>query len=188
MNFAGVFKAPAVIVCQNNQWSISVPVARQTASQTLAIKGRAYGVPSVRVDGNDLLAVYEVVQDAVDRARGGEGPTFIEALTYRIGAHSTSDDPTRYRSEAEVETWRKRDPLDRLRKHLATRGLVDDARDKALDAEIAAEVGAAVDEVESLPAPARATLFEDVYAEMPWHLREQKEELEKLPPAPPHVG
>src|SRR5580704_1779646 len=111
LNFAGVYKTPCVVVCQNNQWSISVPVARQTASATLAIKGRAYGVPSVRVDGNDLLAVYAVVRDAARRARSGEGPTFIEALTYRIGAHSTSDDPTRYRSDAEVAAWQKKDPL-----------------------------------------------------------------------------
>ena len=130
-----------MLVCQNNQWSISVPVAKQTASQTIAIKGRAYGVPGVRVDGNDLLAVYEVVHDAIVRARSGGGPTFVEALTYRIGAHSTSDDPTRYRSEAEVDAWRKKDPLDRLRRHLVVRGLVDDARDATLDAEIAEEIG-----------------------------------------------
>jgi pyruvate dehydrogenase E1 component alpha subunit/2-oxoisovalerate dehydrogenase E1 component alpha subunit len=188
MNFAGVYKVPSVLICQNNQWSISVPVARQTASQTIAIKGRAYGVPSVRVDGNDLLAVYEVVQDAVDHARGGHGTTFIEALTYRIGAHSTSDDPTRYRSEAEVETWRRKDPLDRLRRHLVVRGLTDDARDARLDAEITEEVAAAVREVEALPPPARASLFDDVYAELPWHLAEQKAQLEALPPAPPHGG
>jgi len=188
MNFAGVYKVPAVIVCQNNQWSISVPVSKQTASTTLAIKGRAYGVPSVRVDGNDLLAVYKVVSEAVARARDSGGPTFIEALTYRIGAHSTSDDPTRYRSEAEVDAWRKKDPLDRLRRHLVLRGLVDDARDAAEDVEIAREVGDAVREVEELPPPARATLFDDVYASVPWNLREQREALEKLGPAPPHGG
>jgi pyruvate dehydrogenase E1 component alpha subunit len=103
MNFAGVFKTPCVIICQNNHWAISVPTARQSASATLAIKGRAFGVPSVRVDGNDLLAVYKAVRDAVKRARSGGGATFLEALTYRIGAHSTSDDPSRYRSQAEVE-------------------------------------------------------------------------------------
>src|SRR5262249_8666547 len=128
MNFAGVFKTPSVIVCQNNHWSISVPTERQTASKTIAVKGRAYGVPAVRVDGNDLLAVYKVMSDALARARRGGGPTFIEALTYRIGAHSTSDDPTRYRAEAEVEAWKRKDPLDRLRKHLAQLGMVDDAK------------------------------------------------------------
>jgi len=186
MNFAGVFKAPCVVLCQNNHWSISVPTARQTASVTLAIKGRAYGVPAVRVDGNDLLAVYKVLHDALDRARAGEGPTFIEALTYRIGAHSTSDDPTRYRSDEEVESWKKKDPLDRLRKHLTGQGLVDDAFDKALDEEHAAEIGAAVKAMEELPPPSRESLFEDVYAELPWNLREQRDELSKLPPAPTH--
>ena len=115
MNFAAVFRAPCVMICQNNHWAISVPSSKQTASRTFAVKGRAYGVPSVRVDGNDALAVWRVVADAVARARSGGGPTFIEALTYRIGAHSTSDDPTRYRSQEEVEAWMKRDPLQRLR-------------------------------------------------------------------------
>jgi pyruvate dehydrogenase E1 component alpha subunit/2-oxoisovalerate dehydrogenase E1 component alpha subunit len=122
MNFAGVFKTPCVLICQNNHWAISVPSSRQTASPTFAIKGRAYGIPSVRVDGNDLLAVYHVVAEAVSRARRGEGPTFIEALTYRIGAHSTSDDPTRYRTQEEVEAWMKKDPLARLRAYLVGRG------------------------------------------------------------------
>jgi pyruvate dehydrogenase E1 component alpha subunit/2-oxoisovalerate dehydrogenase E1 component alpha subunit len=188
LNFAGVAKAPCVIVCQNNQWSISVPVARQTASATIAIKGRAYGVPSVRVDGNDLLAVYKVVKEAADRARTGHGPTFVEALTYRIGAHSTSDDPTRYRSDAEVEVWRKKDLLDRLRRYLVLEGLVDDARDQAMDVALSADIAAAVREVESLPPPERATLFDDVYASLPWNLEEQRDLLAKLPPAPPHGG
>ncbi len=186
MNFAGVFHAPCVIVCQNNHWSISVPTSRQTASRTIAVKGRAYGVPAVRVDGNDLLAVCKVLGEAFERARSGGGPTFVEAFTYRIGAHSTSDDPTRYRSEAEVEAWKKKDPLDRLRRHLVIRGLMDDARDAALEQELQDEISPAIKAVEQLPVPDRSTLFEDVYAEMPWHLREQKEQLEKLPPAPTH--
>jgi pyruvate dehydrogenase E1 component alpha subunit len=186
MNFAGVYKVPCIILCQNNHWSISVPVSRQTASETIAIKGRAYGVPSVRVDGNDVLAVYEVVRDATDRARRGEGPTFIEALTYRIGAHSTSDDPTRYRTEAEVESWRQKDPLMRLRAHLVGLGLADDTRDAALDEAMSREIGAAVDAVEQMPPPDRASLFDDVYGELPWHLREQRDELAKHPPAPAH--
>jgi pyruvate dehydrogenase E1 component alpha subunit/2-oxoisovalerate dehydrogenase E1 component alpha subunit len=186
LNFAAVFRVPCVIICQNNQWSISVPTSRQTASQTLAIKGRAYGVPSVRVDGNDLLAVCKVVRDAFTSARAGEGPTFVEAVTYRIGAHSTSDDPTRYRSDAEVEEWKKKDPLDRLRKHVVFRGLLDDARDAALERELQEEISLAVKKVEELPTPARSTLFEDVYATLPWNLVEQRDALEKLPPAPHH--
>jgi len=176
MTFASRFRPPCVLVCQNNHWSISVPTARQTASRTIAVKARAYRIPGVRVDGNDLLAVYEVVKEAVDRAREGKGPTFVEAVTYRIGAHSTSDDPTRYRSNDEVEAWKRKDPLDRLRKHLVTLGLVDDASDAALEAELAREIGQAVNRVEAMPGCERRSLFEDVYAEMPWNLKEQLEE------------
>ena len=186
MSFAGVFHVPAVIVCQNNHWSISVPTHKQTASRTLAIKGRAYGVPSVRVDGNDLLAMYTVLSEAVKQAREGGGPTFVEALTYRIGAHSTSDDPSRYRAEAEVEEWRRKDPLDRLRKHLVHLGLVDDGSDARLEAEMNEQITAAIRAVEELPAPDRTTIFDDVYAELPWHLREQRAELEASPKAPAH--
>ena len=188
MNFAGVFKTPSVLICQNNHWAISVPSAKQTASPTFAIKGRAYGIPGVRVDGNDLLAVYRVVSDAVARARRGEGTTFIEAVTYRIGAHSTSDDPTKYRSQDEVDVWLARDPLARLRRYVVGRGLLDDASDAALEEELNAEIAAAITEVEALGPPARETLFDDVYAELPWHLVEQRAELLRNPPAPSHGG
>jgi pyruvate dehydrogenase E1 component alpha subunit/2-oxoisovalerate dehydrogenase E1 component alpha subunit len=187
MNFAGVWRAPCVVVCQNNHWSISVPTEKQTASRTIAVKARAYGMPGVRVDGNDVLAVFGVLRDALGRARGGEGPTFVEAVTYRMGAHSTSDDPTRYRSQEEVDAWARKDPLDRLRRHLVHLGLVSDASDAALDKELVAEIAAAVDEVEKMPAPARASLLEDVYAEQPWHLREQLAELQNVPVAPTHA-
>jgi pyruvate dehydrogenase E1 component alpha subunit len=188
MNFAGVFKVPCVIVCQNNHWSISVPTERQTASRTIAVKGRAYGVPAVRVDGNDFLAMHRVLADALGRAKSGMGPTFIEAVTYRIGAHSTSDDPSRYRSDSEVEAWKKKDPVDRLRAYLVNQGLLDDAADAKLEEELALEIGAAVNEVESLPLPARDTLFDDVYATLPWNLEEQRRELSVLPEAPKHGG
>jgi pyruvate dehydrogenase E1 component alpha subunit len=186
MTFAAAYKAPVVIICQNNHWSISVPTARQTASRTLAVKGRAYGIPSVRVDGNDLLAVHAVLEKATERARRGEGPTFVEALTYRIGAHSTSDDPTRYRTDAEVESWKRKDPVDRLAKHLRVIGAIDEASEKAMEAELAAEIGEVIKSVEELPPPERASLFDDVYAEPTWNLREQREVLEQLPPAPSH--
>jgi pyruvate dehydrogenase E1 component alpha subunit/2-oxoisovalerate dehydrogenase E1 component alpha subunit len=186
MNFAAVFQTPSVLVCQNNHWSISLPVSRQTASATLAVKGRAYGMPSVRVDGNDLLAVFKVVADAAHRARSGSGPTFIEAVTYRIGAHSTSDDPTRYRTDEEVRLWTKKDPLDRLRKHLVALGLTDDARDAVLEQEVNAEISTAVQEVEDLPPPDRASLFEDVYETLPWNLREERDELERSSVASPY--
>lgn len=188
MNFAGVFQVPCVFVCQNNQWSISVPVSRQTASATLAIKARAYGMPGVRVDGNDLLAVFKVVTDAARVARSGGGPTFIEAVTYRIGAHSTSDDPARYRASGEVLEWRKKDPIHRMQRHLAVLGLTDESRDARLDAELNSEISSAFLEVEHLPPPPRASLFDDVYENLPWNLLEQRDELEKLPSAPPHTG
>jgi pyruvate dehydrogenase E1 component alpha subunit len=184
MNFAGVWRVPCVLVCQNNHWSISVPTDRQTAARTIAVKARAYGLPGVRVDGNDLLAVYGVIRDALDRARAGGGPTFVEAVTYRMGPHSTSDDPTRYRSQAEVDAWAAKDPLLRLRAHLVGLGLVSNASDAALEKEIVLEIASAVDDVERLPPPARESLLDDVYAEMPWHLREQLEELKKIVHAP----
>lgn len=186
MTFAAKFRVPSVIVCQNNHWSISVPTAKQTASKTIAVKARTYGIPGVRVDGNDVLAVYKVLSDAADRARRGDGPTFVEALTYRIGAHSTSDDPSRYRSDAEVEAWKKKDPVDRLARHLRKLSLVDDAFEERLEAELTAEIAAAVNEVEALPPPARESLFDDVYAQLPWHLRAQREELLASEPAPSH--
>jgi pyruvate dehydrogenase E1 component alpha subunit len=188
MNFAGVYKAPCVIVCQNNQFAISVRPERQTASETYAVKGRAYGVPSLRVDGNDVLAVYHAVSQALARARRGEGPTFIETLTYRIGAHSTSDDPSRYRQQEEVDAWLARDPLQRIRRHLVASGQLDDARDAELEAELNAEIGAAIQEAEKQPMPTRETIFEDVYAELPWNLKEQREELLATPLAPSQGG
>ena len=186
MNFAGAWGAPCVIVCQNNHWSISVPTEKQTASRTIAVKARAYGMPGVRVDGNDLLAVYGVLRDATARARSGGGPTFVEALTYRMGAHSTSDDPSRYRSQEEVDAWGRKDPLDRLRRHLVHLGLVTDASDADVDRELAAEIAAAIDDVEKMPAPERESLLEDVYAELPWHLREQLGQLQEAKIAPTH--
>jgi len=189
MTFAAEFRVPAVLVCQNNHWSISVPTARQTASKTIAVKARSYGIPGVRVDGNDLLAVYGVLSDAAARARRGEGPTFVEALTYRIGAHSTSDDPTRYREEAEVEAWKKKDPVDRLARHLRHLGVIDDAHEKTLEEELVAEIGDAVKLVEAEGAPPRESLFDDVYASgvpLPWHLGDQRDELLASPPAPTH--
>ncbi len=140
----------------------------------------------MRVDGNDLLAVYAVLKPAIERARRGEGPTFVEALTYRIGAHSTSDDPTRYRTQEEVDTWTKRDPLQRLRLHLERLGAWSDADEAALETVLNDEIGRAITEVETHSAPARETLFDDVYAELPWHLAEQREELLRIEPAKTH--
>jgi pyruvate dehydrogenase E1 component alpha subunit/2-oxoisovalerate dehydrogenase E1 component alpha subunit len=173
MNFAGVWKVPCVLVCQNNAWSISVPTERQTASRTIAVKARAYGIPGIRVDGNDFLAVVAVMRAALDLARSGGGPTFVEAVTYRMGANSTSDDPSRYRAQSEVDEWARKDPLDRLRRHLVGLGLVSAESDAILEKQLVGEITAAIEEVESMAPSALATLFDDVYAEMPWHLREQ---------------
>src|SRR3989475_1509009 len=123
MNFAGVFKTPTIFFCKNNQWAISVPITRQTASKTLAQKALAYAFDGVRGVRNDLLAVYAVTKAAADQARSGGGPTMIEAVTYRMGPHSSSDDPTRYRSKEEVDAWAKRDPIERMRKYLELKGL-----------------------------------------------------------------
>jgi pyruvate dehydrogenase E1 component alpha subunit/2-oxoisovalerate dehydrogenase E1 component alpha subunit len=129
------------------------------------------------VDGNDFLAVYGVLRAAVQRARSGEGPTFVECVTYRIGAHSSSDDPTRYRSQEEVDAWVKKDPLHRLRRFLDRIGAWSDAKDEELERELNAEIGAAIEKVEPYGPPERETLFDDVYAELPWHLGEQRAEL-----------
>ena len=175
MNFAGVWKAPVVFVCQNNQWAISVPVSKQTAVTEIVRKADGYGIPGVRVDGNDAAVVYLTVREAAARARAGGGPTFIEAVTYRMGGHSSSDDPTRYREEAEVKTWGDRDPVVRFRRYLEHRGLWSEEREQEATKDGQARIAAAIAEAEKLPPPALETLFEDVYAEMPWHLIEQRQ-------------
>jgi pyruvate dehydrogenase E1 component alpha subunit len=123
LNFAAVFKAPCVFVVQNNHWAISVPVSRQLAAPSIAHRAIGYGMPGIRVDGNDVLACYAVTAEAAERARVGGGPTLIEAVTYRMGPHTTSDDPTRYRPEAELEYWAARDPIQRYRTYLQSTGV-----------------------------------------------------------------
>ena len=177
MNFAGVFKLPVVFFCQNNQYAISLPARRQTASESIAIKAEAYGFEGVQVDGNDILAVYKATKAALDKARSGGGPTLIEGVTYRMGGHSTSDDPSKYRSQEEVELWRKRDPIPRFRSYLMKRGLLTEQLEKEMQQGIEAEIAKAVSEAEKNPPPALETLFTDVYSEMPWHIKEELEEL-----------
>ncbi len=177
LNFAGVWKVPAVFFCQNNQWAISVPAERQTASETLAVKAGAYGMPGIRVAGNNVPEVSAACREAVERARAGGGPSFIEALTYRRGGHSSSDDPARYRASAEEHLWETRDPLSRARKALESRKLWSDADEQRLEEAVAAEVAAAVEEAERAPPPALGTLFEDVYALTPAHLGRQDHDL-----------
>jgi pyruvate dehydrogenase E1 component alpha subunit/2-oxoisovalerate dehydrogenase E1 component alpha subunit len=186
MNFAAVYKVPAVLVCQNNHWAISVPSRQQTAAPTFAAKAHGYGMPGVRVDGNDVLAVYSVLRQAAARAREGEGPTLVECVTYRMGAHSSSDDPSRYRAQEEVDRWALRDPVARYRSYLLARGLVTDASDEALLAELGRELAEAIAAAEAAPPVARETLFDDVYHTLPWHLAEQRQELLGRPAAKGH--
>lgn len=188
MNFAGVFKAPVVFLLRNNGWAISVPTERQSASETFAAKGLAYGVPALRCDGNDVFAVVAATRRAVAHAAAGKGPMMVEALTYRLSGHSTSDDPKAYRKEDEVEAWRRRDPLVRFREHLTGRGLWDDDKQAAVEKQVDADVADAVKQAEATAPPALRTLFEDVFQDMPWHLREQLAQLEKLPRAKGHGG
>ena len=173
MNFAAVMQAPVVLFCQNNHWAISVPLAQQSASETIAIKAKAYGMPSVRVDGNDALAVFAVTRAAAERARAGGGPTFVEAVTYRRLGHSSSDDPSRYRDESEVKVWEQRDPIDRMRRVLAQKKLWTAAKEQELQDEIGREVAAAITAAEKHGEPAAESLITDVFAEPTAQLREQ---------------
>lgn len=175
MNFAGLFQANTVFVCKNNQWAISLPFGKQTATREVAIKAQAYGFEGVRVDGNDVLAVYQASKEAIDKARAGEGPTLIEAVTYRMGPHTTSDDPTRYRDESEVEAWRKKDPIVRFQRYLKAKGIWNEEKEVEIRQEAETQVEAAVVRAEERAMPDPATLFDDVYAEMPWHLKEERE-------------
>ncbi len=179
LNFAAVYQAPVVFVCQNNQWAISIPLARQTRSRTLAQKALAYGMPGMVVDGNDILAVHKAATEAVARARSGGGPTFIECVTYRIMMHTTADDPKKYRSEEDVERWKARDPLIRYRKYLADKGILPGHRVSELDEEVKEEIGTAVNRAEeqmkSLGQP--LDMFDHLFAELPAELRSQKNAL-----------
>ncbi|MCB9880552.1 MAG: pyruvate dehydrogenase (acetyl-transferring) E1 component subunit alpha [Planctomycetes bacterium] len=180
LNFAGVYASPCVFICENNGWAISTPLEYQTASETMAVKAEAYGIPGVRVDGNDILAVYQVTKEAVDRARQGKGPTLIESLTYRVGPHSSSDDPTRYRGDAEVTDWKNKDPLERFKKYLRSRRLLTPKQDEALFAAAKEEVNAAVKAAEQKPNPTVSSMFDDVYRDLTPQLREQRDELLSL--------
>src|SRR5881296_1179061 len=173
LNFAGVWHVPVVFVCQNNQWAISVPLKKQTHSKTIAQKALAYGLPGIQVDGNDVLAVYTAAREAVERARAGEGPTLIECVTYRLGVHTTADDPTKYRSAEEVAEWERRDPLTRFAAYLKRKDLLEAGLEQRVDEEIAE----AVRRFEATPPPDPLLVFDHVYAEMPPHLRAQREEL-----------
>jgi len=177
LNFAAVFQVPAIFVCQNNHWAISIPLSQQTRSKTLAQKALAYGMPGIQVDGNDILAVYAAAKEAVERARAGDGPTFIECVTYRLMMHTTADDPKRYRTDKEVEKWRKKDPLPRLQNYLKEKGLLTDDSLATIEAEVLDEIQTAVDRAEEQMKTMGDPLdmFEHAYEEMPAYLKEQRE-------------
>ena len=180
LNFAGVYNTATVFFCQNNFYAISLPRSAQTAAQSIAQKAIAYGIEGIQVDGNDVLAVYAVTQEALERGRAGQGPTLIEAQTYRYGPHTTADDPTRYRKSEEVEEWKVRDPILRLRRFLLNKGIWTEAKDEALWEEARARIGKVVDAYEALPQRPVDDIFKYVFAEMPWHLREQLDELKRF--------
>src|SRR6202795_206824 len=173
-NFAGVWHVPVVFVCQNNQWAISVPFKKQTNSRTIAQKALAYGFPGIQVDGNDVLAVYAASREAVDRARAGDGPTLIECVTYRLGVHTTADDPTKYRSAEEVAAWERKDPLTRFVAYLEKKNLLEPGLDQAIDEEIARGVTA----FEATAAADPLGMFDHAYAELPPELAAERAELE----------
>jgi len=179
LNFAGVFQAPVVLVVQNNGWAISVPRHKQSAAKTFAARGTGFGVPSELVDGNDILAVYDRVQKAVERARSGQGPALIELLTYRIGAHTTADDPTRYRDPVEIEAWRAKDPIERFQKFLTRRDLLNEGRVQQISEEIEEEINEAVRVAEAMPPMAPDSFFEYTMANLPPRLEEQRAELQR---------
>ena len=177
LNLAGVFGLPLVFICQNNQWAISVPVARQTAAKTLAQKAWAYGFEGVQVDGNDVFAVYCATREALAKARSGGGPTLIECLTYRIADHTTADDAGRYRSAAEVAEWRAKDPILRLRLFMEEKGFWTGEDEKRSWEEARAAIEAAVHEAESAPSPEPGEMFDSACAELSPRQKRQREEL-----------
>lgn len=179
LNCASVYQVPVLFICQNNQWAISIPVKQQTRSETIAQKALAYGMPGIQVDGNDILAVYVATKEAAERARNGGGPTLIECITYRVMMHTTADDPTRYRSDNEVESWIKKDPLIRFEKYLTEKKLLDKQVVEKYEAEVLDEIQTAVDNAEEqMQHPGDPVdMFQHLYKEPPPHLEMQEQEL-----------
>ena len=177
LNLAGVFKTPTVFFCQNNQFAISVPRSRQTASATIAQKAIAYGFDGIQVDGNDLFAVIVATKEAVNKARSGGGPTLIEGVTFRFGPHTTADDPTKYRTEKEIDPWKPLDPLVRLRFYLKGKGLWSEEFEQRVTEEAQKEIDQAVKDAEAVSPPTPDEIFTSVFAVMTPQLKEQWEYL-----------
>ncbi len=180
LNFAAVWKVPVIFIVQNNQFAISVPFRMQTASDGIAIKSVAYGMPGIQADGNDFFAMLRVLQDAFEYSKKGNGPVLIEAVTYRKGAHTTSDDPTKYRSKEEEEMWEKRDPLKRLKNYLISKDLFSEQEEKRLEDQYRLEVDRIFVEAENQPEYPLEDIFKYMYAEMPEDLKKQQVEHEKF--------
>lgn len=176
MNFAGVWRVPVIFLVENNQYAISLPLRYQTASQNIAIKAEAYGFEGLQVDGNDVLATYKATKTAVEKARSGGGPTLIEAVTYRMGGHSSSDDPSRYRNKDELDYWKSRDPITRFRNYLLNNGVIGEDDPEKIARSVEEELTLAIRASERIPKPALSTLFADVYSDIPWHIKEEQDE------------
>ncbi len=173
MNFAGVFKTPCIFVCENNQWAISVPVSKQTASETIAQKAIAYGFEGIQVDGNDIFAVIKATQEALKLAKNGKEATLLECVTYRLADHTTSDDASRYRSQAEVDAWKAKEPIERLRKWMERKGLWNEDYGKSVENDAKEKISKAVDDYLKEPLPSPEDIIKYTYAETPWNLKEQ---------------
>jgi pyruvate dehydrogenase E1 component alpha subunit len=180
MNFASVFQAPVIFICSNNQYAISVPIEKQMRQETVAQRAIAYGMPGIRVDGNDVLATYVAAKEAIDRARAGGGPSLIEGLTYRLTPHTTADDPKRYRSDAECATWNAKEPLKRFKKYLINKGIWTEEEDAALEKALDAEIKAAAQSADALAKSEYSnplSMFDHLYKEIPPSLQAQRDEL-----------
>lgn len=181
LNFASVYKAPVVFLCLNNQYAISVPLSRQMNCETVAQRAVAYGIPGIRVDGNDVLAVYVATKEAVERARSGQGPTLIEGLTYRYTPHTTADDPNRYRPEADAKKWAEKEPLIRFKNYLIKKEVMKEADFVKMEEEIENQIQTAIKNVEKMikepPYSDPLVMFDYLYADMPPYLQEQRDEL-----------
>lgn len=178
-NFAGVYNAPVVILIQNNHWAISVPRHRQSIAPTLAQKAIAYGIPGIQVDGNDVMAVYKVVGEALDKARSGGGPTLVEAVTYRMEDHTTADDATKYRPPEELEAWKPKDPILRLETYLRSKKILTDELAEKFEKEAEERVAKEVADRDAMPPPDPLETFRHLYEEMPAHLQQQMAEMQE---------
>jgi pyruvate dehydrogenase E1 component alpha subunit len=180
LNFASVWQVPVVFVVQNNGWAISIPRSKQTHSETLAQKAFAFDIPTQQVDGNDALAVYQSTKDALDRAYGGDGPSLIESVTYRLSMHTTADDPTKYRSDEELEVWKARDPLPRFKNYLIEKKILNEEKDAALIEKVRQKIDGQVKEFEALETFDPEDCFDHVFGTKHEYIEEQRREFLEL--------